>query len=239
MTTALETRLLETLAARSLLNHPFYRAWTAGTLPVERLQEYARQYYHFEAAFPRLLSAIHTRTENPATRQLILENLWDEEYGTRNHVALWLEFAEATGVSRGEVVTSTQRPETAALVDHMETVCREAPIAEALASLFAYEGQVPAVAKEKIRGLRDLYAFTPEQYEFFTVHESADMAHSGAELEAIARESGATNDEAIVAAADAACDRLLAFLDGCYAPSELMNSVSGAEAFANGTGVSG
>jgi pyrroloquinoline-quinone synthase len=216
VTIQLETRLQETLAAKSLLNHPFYKAWTAGTLPVERLQEYARQYYHFESAFPRLLSAIHTRTESPATRQLILQNLWDEEFGERNHVALWLEFAEATGVSRDDVITSTPNAQTTALVDHLTTLCNEAPVGEALAAMFAYEGQVPAVAHEKIRGLRDNFSFAPEQYEFFTVHELADVAHSGAELEAIVMESRGTTDDAVIAAADATCDKLLGFLDGCY-----------------------
>ena len=214
-TATLEVRLRALLREKSLLDHPFYRAWSEGTLPQERLQEYARQYFHFEAAFPRMLSAIHARTENPAVRQVILENLWDEEYGQRNHRALWLEFAAALGVAAEEVVTSTPNAETTALLAHFETACREAPVGEALASLFAYEGQVPAVATEKIRGLRENYGFTPDQYEFFTVHEEADVRHSSGEMDAIVL---ATEDEeAVVVATSNACDRLLAFLDGCYA----------------------
>ena len=64
-----------------------------GTLPVEAIQEYARQYYAFESAFPRLLSAIHTKTEDPVVRQSLLDNLWDEEHGEVNHAELWLRFA--------------------------------------------------------------------------------------------------------------------------------------------------
>ena len=30
--------------ARNLLEHPFYRAWSAGTLPAEALAAYAREY---------------------------------------------------------------------------------------------------------------------------------------------------------------------------------------------------
>ena len=41
------------IAERSLLKHPFYQAWTAGTLSIERLQNYAVQYYPHVAAFPR------------------------------------------------------------------------------------------------------------------------------------------------------------------------------------------
>jgi pyrroloquinoline-quinone synthase len=47
------------IAERSLLKHPFYQAWTAGTLSRERLQNYAVEYYPHVAAFPRYLSAIH------------------------------------------------------------------------------------------------------------------------------------------------------------------------------------
>lgn len=214
-TTSLESRLQAVLEEKSLLKHPFYQAWTAGTLEAERLQEYARQYFHFEAAFPRLLSAIHTRTESPAVRQLILENLWDEEYGQRNHVALWLEFAAALGVSNEEVRASVPNEQTTALVNHFADICTNAPVPEALATLFAYEGQVPAIAVQKIAGLRDNYRFTPEQYDFFTVHEAADVAHSGAEMAAIHELN--TDDDATVRAASIAADKLYAFLDGCYA----------------------
>ena len=56
-------RLDSMIDKRHLLNHPFYTKWAEGTLPKEALQEYARQYYAFEASFPRYLSALHSRTE--------------------------------------------------------------------------------------------------------------------------------------------------------------------------------
>lgn len=214
-TTTLETRIQAVLEAKSLLKHPFYAEWTTGTLPVERLQEYARQYYHFEAAFPRFLSAIHARTESAEIRQLLLENLWDEEHGERNHPALWLEFAAALGVSAEEVKTAEIRPETAALIAHFRETSEQAPLAQALATLFAYEGQVPNVAWQKIKGLTDNYGFTPDQFEFFSVHLVSDVAHAGAEMHAI--QSSARDDEAVIRAVEASCDHLLAFLDGCYA----------------------
>ncbi len=210
----LEDRVRKVLAERSLLKHPFYQAWSTGTLPAERLCEYARQYFHFEAEFPRLLSAIHTRIADPEVRQHILENLWDEEHGERNHRVLWLNFAEALGVSRAEVEATTPNAETRALIDHYRLASREAPIPEALAALFAYEGQVPDIAWEKIRGLREHYGFTPPQFEFFSVHLAADIAHAGTELALI--QNLPHDEERVVAAVEAACDRLNAFLDGCY-----------------------
>lgn len=212
--TALEARMREAIAERSLLQHPFYQAWSAGTLEVERLQDYARQYYHFERAFPRFLSAIHARTESPAIRQLLLNNLWDEEHGERNHPALWLEFAAALGVSGEEVEESTPHPETTALIEHFADVAQTAPVAEALATLFAYESQVPAIAWEKIKGLTEHYDLLPDQFEFFSVHLVSDVAHSGGEMSAI--EELCEDGDAVVAAAERASERLLGFLDGCY-----------------------
>jgi len=46
-------QLNEIVAERSLLNHPFYQAWSAGTLPVEDLQTYAREYGAFIEMLPR------------------------------------------------------------------------------------------------------------------------------------------------------------------------------------------
>lgn len=213
-TTGLEGRIRAVLDEKSMLKHPFYVEWTKGELPLERMREYARQYYHFEAAFPRLLSAIHTRTESPEIRQVLLDNLWDEEHGERNHPALWLEFAAALGLSAAEVKTARLTPETKALIAHYEDTAREAPLGEALATLFAYEGQVPAIAWQKIKGLNDFYGFTPEQFEFFSVHLVADVAHAGHEMMAIERSM--VDEDQVIAATSVACDRLLGFLDGCY-----------------------
>jgi pyrroloquinoline-quinone synthase len=213
--TTLETRIRAILEEKSLLKHPFYQEWSAGTLDRGRLQEYARQYYHFEAAFPRFLSAIHTRTESPFVRQLILDNLWDEEHGPRNHPALWLEFANALDVPADDVKSAELRPETQALIDHFSATSHTAPLGEALATLFAYEGQVPAIAWQKIKGLSERYGFTPDQFEFFSVHLISDVAHAGAEVQAI--NETCVDEDAVVEATRRSCDRLLSFLDGCYA----------------------
>lgn len=219
MTTAivsadLEARIKAVLDEKSMLKHPFYAEWTKGELPISKLQEYARQYYHFEASFPRYLSSIHSRTESPEIRQLLLDNLWDEEHGERNHPALWLEFAAALGVSEAEVKTATLRPETRALVEHFRQTSSQSPLAEALGTLFAYEGQVPAIAWQKIKGLTEHYNFEPKQFEFFSVHLVADIAHAGAEMESIAM--ACEDEDAVLRAVEASCDRLLSFLDGCY-----------------------
>jgi pyrroloquinoline-quinone synthase len=213
--TGLEQRIREVIERRSLLDHPFFRDWCNGELSRPRLEEFARQFYHFEANFSRFLSAIHARTDSLEVRQLLLENLWDEEYGPRNHAVLWLEFSDALGLRRSDVTGATLRPETVALIEHYRQQSEHASVAEAMGTLFAYEGQVPAVAWETIKGLKERYGFTPDQFEFFSVHLVADIGHADAEIKAI--EELASDPDPVVAAIEAGCDRLYAFLDGCYA----------------------
>ncbi len=213
--TDLERRIKAILEEKPMLKHAFYVEWAQGTLPMAKLQQFARQFYPFEVAFPRFLSAIHTRTESPLIRQLLLDNLWDEEHGERNHPALWLEFAAALGLRADDVRIAELRPETKALVEHFRKAAREAPLADALGTLFAFEGQVPAMSWQVIKGLTEHYGFEPRQFEFFSVHLVADIAHAGAEMQAIAE--ACSDEDSLVQAVEVACDLLLSFLDGCYA----------------------
>jgi pyrroloquinoline-quinone synthase len=186
---------------RHLLNHPFYRKWAEGTLPKEALQEYARQYYAFESTFPRLLSTLHSRTEAPAIRQEILENLWDEEHGEVNHAEMWLRFAEGIGVSRDDVKTARRNEATEALLDEYREVTSEAPVAAGVAAVYAYERQVPEVAESKIAGLHKHYQINDARtLQFFKVHGVLDVEHSGAERRMLG-ELIVGEDEAVISAA--------------------------------------
>jgi pyrroloquinoline-quinone synthase len=169
------------IAEQHLLDHPFYQRWNAGELTRDELQEYARQYYHYALAFPTFLSAMHHKTEDIAIRQMLLENLIEEERGTENHPELWLRFCEALGLTRDEVLAGTASDATRMLIDAVRETARQGELHEGLAALYAYESQVPAVAKSKIDGLAKWYGITADRdIAFFSVHMEADVVHSGA-----------------------------------------------------------
>jgi pyrroloquinoline-quinone synthase len=203
---------------RHLLTHPFYAKWVAGTLPMEALRDYARQYYAFESAFPRYLSAIHSRCERPDIRQTILDNLWDEEHGEENHAELWLRFAEGIGLDRSEVAGATHNGATRALVETYRRAATEAPVPAGIASIHAYERQVPAVAEAKIAGLRAHYGISdPPTLAFWEVHRSLDEEHAAGERTALS--SGNQGDrEAILRATGDALEAWWQFLDAVDVP---------------------
>jgi pyrroloquinoline-quinone synthase len=199
--------------ARHLLTHPFYTQWQAGTLPREALQEYARQYYAFESSFPRFLSALHSRTERADVRQALLENLWDEEHGSSNHAELWLRFAEGIGVDRDDVRGATWNEGSRALIDTYSRITTEAPVAAGVAAVYAYERQVPAVAKAKIEGLRAHFDVDdPRALSFFEVHSTLDVEHAEAERGIVA-DLGTGVEEDVLEATSAALDAWWEFLD--------------------------
>jgi pyrroloquinoline-quinone synthase len=196
----------EQIAAKHLLTHPFYLAWTRGELSKAALKDYAQQYYHHVAAFPTYLSAVHARCDDQLTRKQILANLTDEEAGDPNHPELWLQFAKALGASSEEVRASEPQPETTALIETFRDVCGAGETADGLAALYAYESQIPSVSESKIEGLKKHYGFTdPKTYEYFTVHVEADREHSAAER-AMLREYV---DDSNVSSAQGAVDRVL------------------------------
>ncbi len=205
---------------RHLLKHPFYTKWTEGTLPKEAMQEYARQYYAFESAFPRLLSAIHSRTESAEARQQLLDNLWDEEHGRKNHAELWLRFAEGIGVARDEVKSAKRNDATNALVELYSDMSREASVPAAVAALYAYERQVPEVSGSKIDGLKKHYGVEDKRTTaFFAVHGVLDIEHSGAEREMLGRLAVDADEKPVLEATQRALDAWWNFLSAVDQPA--------------------
>ncbi|NCX93345.1 MAG: CADD family putative folate metabolism protein [Gammaproteobacteria bacterium] len=161
-----------------LLKHPFYIAWSKGELTQEDLKTYACQYYHQVNAFPRYVSATHSNGVSLQDRQVLLQNLIEEEHGSQNHPALWLKFAKGLGVDESTVKSSEPCKEVNELIKTFLSTCQSS-YAEGLGALYAYERQVPAVAESKICGLEQHFGITdPEAIKFFKVHMHSDVEHT-------------------------------------------------------------
>lgn len=166
------------IAKYDLLCHPFYKAWSAGRLTREDLSEYGREYFHHVDAFPNYLSEFAARAEHESLRHAVLANR-DEELGSdgsRAHAELWLDFVEGMGGIRG--IGRSQVNEVSDLITSFLKISREGTPEEALGAFYAYESQVPRVAAEKARGLREMYGADEKTCGYFTLHTTADVYHS-------------------------------------------------------------
>ena len=209
------TREIDALVERKhLLKHPFYTAWTNGTLSMEALRGYAGQYYRHVLSFPTYLSAVHSETPDLETRQYLLENLIDEERGSENHPELWLRFAEGIGCKREDVRAAAPLPETAACDETFRRLASSGPGA-GLAALYAYESMVPAVAESKIDGLKRHYGIDDEAtLRFFDVHLEVDEWHADVARDLLERTAPADRRSGAVQAASDGLDALWGLLDG-------------------------
>ena len=172
------------IAKYDLLCHPFYKAWAAGELTREDLRGYARDYYHHVEAFPAYLAEFSARLPEGELRRAVLANMADEEgladasgQPSAPHSDLWLDFVEGMG---GERDMRAHQPltEISDLMEFFHQMAQEGTPAEALAAFYAYESQVPRVAQEKSRGLREMYGASEKACGYFTLHATADIYHS-------------------------------------------------------------
>lgn len=145
----------------NLLKHPFYQAWSMGTLPVDALQVYAREYGNFIATLPHGWETLN----DTETAQ--------EE---REHAEMWTNFTAALG----SFTADASLQQTSNLVATSRTLF--AARASALGAMYAFEAQQPSTAQSKLDGLKTHYKLPQGVEPYFEVH-----ANNGHESEKILR----------------------------------------------------
>jgi len=226
MTTAEFFEQLETRIGKyDLLCHPFYKSWSAGELTRDDLREYAQDYFHHVEAFPSYLAAFGMRLEEGELRRAVLANMCDEK-GVKDrpssdavpHSEFWLDFAEGMGSSRN-LDWHSPVPEIRQLIRHFQQVASEGSPEEALAAFYAYESQVPRVAEEKERGLRQMYGADDRTCGYFSLHATADVYHSRVWRKQLEKRIAAHPEaaDAALGAAESAARALWKALDGIEA----------------------
>lgn len=169
----------------NLLQHPFYQAWSAGTLPVDALQVYAREYGDFIATLPRAWETL-----NDAETA-------EEE---REHAELWTDFTAALG----GFTSPASLLQTLNLVRASDALF--ASRASALGALYAFESQQPATTQSKLDGLKTHYQLPQGVEPYFEVH-SANWHESEKILRQIALLPADEQEDAL-----AACEQMASSL---------------------------
>lgn len=133
----------------NLLKHPFYQAWSAGTLPVDALKVYAGEY----GAFIKILPDGWKTLGDAETAQEEME-----------HAELWDGFAAAMDTKVG----SPKIDQTIALVNTAKELFRSR--AGSLGAMYAFEAQQPATASSKLDGLKNHYSLPVTVEPYFEIH---------------------------------------------------------------------
>ncbi len=222
-------RFEERVAPYNLLKHPFYQAWSKGELTRDDLREYAAEYWHHVSAFPTYLSALHSRLPDVEMRREVLRNLAEEEgvdsAPARPHSDFWMDFATGMGATRDDVVGRAVQPEMTALIGTFRELMQEERASSAMAALYAYESKVPAIAVTKAEGLAEHYGTRGAAAKYFTLHQTADVAHASVWRELIDKELAASPEaeEAALNAGERAAKALWVALDGVERQRTMVN----------------
>jgi pyrroloquinoline-quinone synthase len=141
------------IARHALLSHPFYLAWSDGTLPVPALKDYARDYGAF------------IRTVGQGWEAVGESHIAGVEEG---HAQVW-DTTFAAGLETA-ITSAPQTAEVAALTDAARELFAEPETA--LGALYAFEAQQPFTAQSKLAGLQKHYRQLPDCCgEYFRLHQ--------------------------------------------------------------------
>jgi pyrroloquinoline-quinone synthase len=200
-------RIDATLAARNVLEHPFYQRWSAGELTGEELAFYAGEYRHAVVA----LASSSAAAAGSAPDE-IAGGLREHAAEEASHIAVWDRFADAVGADLGRAPL----PATAACVEAWDPAGAE--LLERLVAIYAIEASQPAISRTKLDGLRRWYGLGGEDAcAYFVVHAERDVEHAADGRQLIERLRPGADEDALVARAEAALHGNWLLLDGVAA----------------------
>ncbi|SRR5579884_621119 len=163
------------------VNHPFVRAVCAGTATLDQIRAWALQDYQFRSAVPRIAMLRYLACTDPEIAARLYEVVEEETRGllpgSAGHADMFLEFADAIGLSREQLATTPLRPATAAHLYYAELIIHTLPWFVMMAAQMGAEGTFPPAMAALGKGLMERYGMAPESVRFFTVHVEADEDH--------------------------------------------------------------
>ena len=173
------------------IRHPFVNAVCTGTATMDQIQEWAIQDYQFRSAVPRIAMLRYLACSDPEFATRLYEVVEEETRGllpgSAGHPDMFVEFAEAIGLTRSELENAQLRPATAAHLYYAELIVHTLPWFVMMAAQMGAEGTFSPAAAALGQGFIKQYGLTPESVRFFTVHVEADEEH-GTLAEDIARQ---------------------------------------------------
>ncbi len=180
--------------------HPFFRTFAEGKLPLRALGRYQALHYQFVARALSSFGVFYSRIYDlPDVRKMVAENLAEEEglkaietpgHTQHDHNELIFRFCRAAGLSDDEVRNIRMPPAWWARSLYYYHTTTTEPVGVVLAMQTTQEGQMPGLISEVLLpAFEKHYGFkrSAPEIEFFTEHDAADVEHSRRQLRLCAK----------------------------------------------------
>lgn len=192
---------------KSLLKHPFYQKWSEGSLSIESLRGYSREYYHLAKAVPGFVGSIISHAPDNADKDS-MNNVMSEE---AEHVSLWAKFATSIGVESSQL-DSDVKPKTIQAVAKISSLMSS--FENGACAMYAFEKEIPKISHTKLDGLAEFYGITTDDAtEYLRVHTEVDIIHAAVWSKIVA---DSTRPNTMITIANESLDAQNLLLDSCY-----------------------
>jgi pyrroloquinoline-quinone synthase len=172
---------------RTLRSHPTIEKIERGELSPAQLRHWATQLFIGNKGHnANILGLIYAKCDDFPARKAIVENLIEEELGrisgaNKSHPELYLDFGDAIGIPRDQLLHAAMGPDATAMVHWMYYLAESKPWYVTLAGIsLGSELFNPDAYVRVIDGLQRHYQLSDDAVRFFSVHVEVDKDHGDA-----------------------------------------------------------
>lgn len=197
--------------------HPFHQRMNRGELTRRQIQGWVANRFYYQVNLPQKDAAIVANCPDRDVRRHWLQRIIDHDGTTEGEggIEAWLRLAEATGLTREEVIDQRHLiPAVRFAVDAYVTFARTRPWVEAVASSLT-ELFAPDLMSERLAAFQRYYTWIDSgRLSYFRARLNQAPRDSGHALDVVTRRCTAPDDQRrAVAALSFKCDVLWAILD--------------------------
>jgi pyrroloquinoline quinone (PQQ) biosynthesis protein C len=165
---------------KEIKNNSFFQDLRAGTMSRKQLQGWIRNWYTFALEVNTGMATVYHQfvgffKRHPELEDRIAQKI-GEEFTTPalgGHARMLIPLAKALGVRADEMIEAELIPEARGLVDFFVRSWIDIPLAECFA--IHLEEEIFGHISEDFRQSLPKYGLTPEDIQYFRVHEEADL----------------------------------------------------------------
>lgn len=168
---------------RSLLKHPFYKAWTEGRLTTSHLKGYSKEYFQLVKSIPQFVQNIYNNKAIDDTRQEYyysnyldsIKQIQQEEY---DHVSMWINFAVELGVDKKELLEYKGTDDVNQAIRNLNKLSSSS-IIHGASMMYSLEKEIPKISTTKLEGLEKYYGINNlNAINYFKIHQKVDIEHT-------------------------------------------------------------